>query len=107
MSDTHPLTENEQLAEGVLRLVKTVRYLVGIAERGEGRPMLDDETAEAFVLRYVQRLEKALDDKRRELAELRGEMKNLLVALTNPFSDEEKIERALHLVRRALKGKPQ
>lgn len=60
----HPLRENEQLAEGVLRLTKTVRYLVGIAERGEGRPMLDDETAEQFVLRYVQRLENALAEAR-------------------------------------------
>jgi hypothetical protein len=34
------------------------------------------------------------------------ELKNILVALTNPFSDEEKVERALYLVRRALKDAP-
>jgi hypothetical protein len=51
---------DRELAEGVLKLTKTVRYLVGIAEVGEGRPMLDDETAEQFVLRYVQRLEQEL-----------------------------------------------
>lgn len=53
-------TDDEELANGVLKLTATVRYLVGIAERGEGRPMLDDETAEPFVLRYVQRLEQEL-----------------------------------------------
>ncbi len=48
------------LAAGVLKLTATVRYLVGIAERGEGRQwMSTDETAEQFVLRYVQRLERA------------------------------------------------
>lgn len=48
-----------ELAEGVLKLTKTVRYLVGIAERGEGRPMRADETAEQFVLGYVKKLESA------------------------------------------------
>lgn len=54
-----PLFADAELAQGVLTLTKTVRYLVGIAERGEGRAMGGDETAEQFVLRYVQRLEKA------------------------------------------------
>jgi hypothetical protein len=39
------------------RLLKTVKYLAGIAERGTGRPMPDDVTVERFVLEYVQALE--------------------------------------------------
>ena len=39
------------------RVMRTLHYLIGIAERGEGRTMRDDETAEAFVLAYVQKLE--------------------------------------------------
>lgn len=44
-------------AEECERVTKTLRYLQGIAERGEGRQMRDDETLEAFVLGYVRRLE--------------------------------------------------
>ena len=39
------------------RLLKTVKYLIGIAERGTVRKMRDDETVEQFVLSYVQALE--------------------------------------------------
>ena len=39
------------------RLLKTVKYLIGIAERGSGREMRNDETVEQFVLSYVQSLE--------------------------------------------------
>jgi hypothetical protein len=39
------------------RLCKLVRYLVGIAERGEGRKIKDDEPIELFVLSYVKKLE--------------------------------------------------
>ena len=44
----------------VLRLIDTIKYLVGIAERGEGRKARDDELPEQFVLGYVKRLEAAL-----------------------------------------------
>lgn len=44
-------------ANDMLRLIETVKYLIGIAERGEGRTIRDDETAEQFVLGYVKRLE--------------------------------------------------
>lgn len=39
------------------RLLKTVKYLIGIAERGAGRKMRNDETVEQFVLSYVRSLE--------------------------------------------------
>ena len=42
------------------RVMQTLRYLQGIAERGEGRPMRDDETLECFILGYVKKLEGAL-----------------------------------------------
>jgi hypothetical protein len=43
--------------EEVQRLLKTIRYVQGIAERGEGRKMRDDETLEQFLLAYVKKLE--------------------------------------------------
>jgi hypothetical protein len=39
------------------KLCKTIRYLIGIAERGEGRKIADDEPIELFVLNYVKKLE--------------------------------------------------
>lgn len=48
-------------AQEILGLVATIKYLVGIAERGEGRKCRDDEIPERFVLDYVQRLEAELD----------------------------------------------
>lgn len=41
----------------MLRLIKTIKYLRGIAERGLDREMRDDETLEQFVLGYVKQLE--------------------------------------------------
>lgn len=41
------------------RVVKTLRYIQGIAERGFGRAMREDETIEQFVLGYVKQLEAA------------------------------------------------
>lgn len=49
--------ENADLLTDLDRVLTTLRYLIGIAERGEGRPMAEDETAELFVLGYVKRLE--------------------------------------------------
>ena len=43
------------------RMLKTIRYLIGIAERGEGRPILDNEKCESFVLGYVKRIEAERD----------------------------------------------
>jgi hypothetical protein len=48
---------DDELIKDVDRLLKTIRYLTGIAERGEGRAMREDETVEQFVLAYVKRLE--------------------------------------------------
>ena len=41
----------------MLRLIETIKYLRGIAERGLGREIRDDETIEQFVLGYVKQLE--------------------------------------------------
>lgn len=46
-----------QEANDMLRLIETVKYLGGIAEKGEGRQQREDETTEQFVLGYVKRLE--------------------------------------------------
>jgi hypothetical protein len=55
----------QKLAESdtaTLRLIETIKYLVGIAERGEGRKQLDGETVETFVLGYVKRIEQQLGE---------------------------------------------
>jgi hypothetical protein len=44
----------------MLRLIETIKYLRGIAERGLGREIRDDETIEQFVLGYVKQLEAAI-----------------------------------------------
>lgn len=54
---------DSQEARDMLRLIDTVKYLIGIAERGEGRSIRDDETAEQFVLGYVKRLETCIERK--------------------------------------------
>lgn len=59
-------------AATMLRLIKTIKYLVGIAERGEGRKIADDETPEQFVLGYVKRLEQANQDASADLREKNG-----------------------------------
>ena len=59
-------------AATMLRLIKTIKYLVGIAERGEGRKIADDETPEQFVLGYVKRLEQTNQDARAKLREKNG-----------------------------------
>lgn len=41
----------------MLRLIETIKYLRGIAERGLGREIREDETIEQFVLGYVKQLE--------------------------------------------------
>jgi hypothetical protein len=44
----------------MLRLIGTIKYLRGIAERGLGREIREDETIEQFVLGYVKQLEAAI-----------------------------------------------
>ena len=59
--------ENDSLRQQItasdkstLRLLETIKYLVGIAEHGEGRKLFDKETIEQFVLGYVKRIENQL-----------------------------------------------
>jgi len=47
----------DELAEGVLKLTKTLRYIAGIVERGEGRKLADDECVDIVILNYVKKLE--------------------------------------------------
>ena len=58
-------------AANTLRLIATIRYLGGIAEKGEGRKQRDDETTEQFVLGYVKRIESELEDERKAREEER------------------------------------
>lgn len=43
--------------EDCVRVLKTLNYIEGIAAKGEGRQMRDDESLEQFILGYVKRLE--------------------------------------------------
>lgn len=56
--------------ETTLRLLGTIKYLIGIAERGEGREIRGDETAEKFVLGYVKKIEAENAVLREEIREL-------------------------------------
>ena len=67
------LAEPEGEPSTVLRLIDTIKYLVGIAERGEGRKARDDELPEQFVLGYVKRLEAALAEPSEAVAEVAGD----------------------------------
>ena len=49
--------ELAESATDLSRVLETVKYLSGIAERGEGRKIGESETVEQFVLGYVQKLE--------------------------------------------------
>jgi hypothetical protein len=67
----------QQLAESdksTLRLLETIKYLAGIAERGEGRKQLDGETVERFVLGYVKRIEQQLAECQAKVQKYRGDI---------------------------------
>ena len=53
----------------MLRLIETIKYLRGIAERGLGREIREDETIEQFVLGYVKQLESTQPVKQEPVAE--------------------------------------
>jgi hypothetical protein len=53
--------EQKDTLRQVELVVKCVKYVVGIAARGEGREMREDESVESFVLGYVERLEAERD----------------------------------------------
>jgi hypothetical protein len=43
-----------EFAKANMALIRTVLYIQGIAEKGEGRKILHDETPEIFILNYVK-----------------------------------------------------
>lgn len=53
-----PPAQDQADWEDVDRLVKTLAYIQGIIERGEGRKMRGDEFIGEFVLNYVKKLER-------------------------------------------------
>ena len=63
--------ENAEWAEDVRRLTKTIKYLCGIAVKGEGREINEDETVEQFVLSYVKKCEQQIDALTAENASLK------------------------------------
>ena len=62
-------TENESYAKDILRLLETIKYMRGIAERGTGKEMPEDIPVESFVLGYVKSIEAENAKLKAELAE--------------------------------------
>lgn len=52
--------ENQRYAKDLLRLVADLKYIGGIAERGRGYPLIDDEAPKLAILEYVKNLEAAI-----------------------------------------------
>jgi hypothetical protein len=67
----------EEHASHILKLLSTAKYMVGIAERGTGKICPPDVPVEKFVLDYVKRLEKDLEQFQMALAEQVELNKNL------------------------------
>jgi hypothetical protein len=59
-------TREAEWAMDSLRLVESLRYMIGIAERGFGRKIKDHETDRQFVLSYVQGLEAEIEQLRKK-----------------------------------------
>jgi len=74
--------KNDEWAKDVLRLTETIKYLCGIAVKGEGREINEDETVEQFVLSYVKKCEQQIVALKDENERLR----KALIALLPGFS---------------------
>ena len=58
MSEIETIKINEvEYAERCLELINTIKYMVGIAERGEQRKIEPHESPDLFVLGYVKTIE--------------------------------------------------
>ena len=66
-------TENESYAKDILRLLETIKYMRGIAERGTGKEMPEDIPVESFVLGYVKSIEAENAKLKAELAEAKND----------------------------------
>ena len=71
-------------ASDTIKLLVTIKYLVGIAERGEGREISSKETAEGFVLAYVKKLES-------EIERLRELLREGIMAIDVSGSDDDEV----------------
>lgn len=91
--------DTNKLDAPTLRLIQTIRYLIGIAERGEGRKVRDDETAEEIVLGYVKRIE-------RELAEAQAEIQEQARLLGISGSTEAKLLAEISRLQSSTTTKP-
>ena len=69
----------------VARLLLTIEYLCGIAERGEKRLIREDETVEQFVLGYVKRLESRRPE--RELTGMEADLVEVLRELVKQHEE--------------------
>ena len=97
----------------ILRLISTIKYITGIAERGESRPIHQDELPEKFVLGYVKRLEAdntrlrgGLAAARNAMVEFRDCILNQRGALAENGMDNDQVNDVLSEFDAALKAKP-
>lgn len=77
----------------MLRIIATVKYLRGIAERGTGRLCDDNETVEQFVLGYVKKLEGQIKVLREALEDSRETIQSHLNTMPTYTQDGWGIER--------------
>jgi len=64
----HAKTQSEHDALAMMKLIKDLRYISGIAERGRGRPIEDGERVTEFVLEYVKSIEAEVERLRQDHA---------------------------------------
>lgn len=93
-----PAVQETWSAEQCAQALRALRYIQGIAERGEGRRMRDDETLEQFLLGYVQRLEAPAvqsDQSENTLEMVKRELFHAQLALLNEGQQRDKLLAAL------------
>jgi hypothetical protein len=85
-----------------LRLLETIKYLVGIAEHGAGHKLDDSETVEQFVLGYVKSMEARLDAAEKDADDLAFSLEKCAEQLRSLTFKDTKITRALGLAHDSL-----
>ena len=74
--------DRKEDAGNLAKLLRAVKYFIGIAERGTGNPCPVDQSAESFVLEYVKGLEALIAAQSAALAKAWGALSSCEAALS-------------------------
>jgi hypothetical protein len=99
--------ERIELLNDLDRVMDTVKYLVGIAERGTGTSLPDNQTAEAFVLSYVKHLEAENESLRGALRKANPAIVRLYGCYPPPYRNDAEsvmVREALEAIDATMKG---